>query len=86
MGRGVNAPHSGSDAQDDLEGVPHVSMGGIGRAGVSGAGHPRTETQDDVGHAGSVTANGVHLDRKRERRGSLINWDTTQSRSDVTTS
>ena len=26
MGRGVNAPHRRSDAQDDLEGVPHVSM------------------------------------------------------------
>ena len=26
MGRGVNAPHRRSDALDDLEGVPHVSM------------------------------------------------------------
>ena len=26
MRRGVNAPHRKSDAQDDLEGVPHVSM------------------------------------------------------------
>ena len=26
MGRGVNAPHRRTDAQDDLEGVPHVSM------------------------------------------------------------
>ena len=26
MGRGVNAPHRRSDAQDDLEGVSHVSM------------------------------------------------------------
>ena len=26
MGRGVNAPHRRSDPQDDLEGVPHVSM------------------------------------------------------------
>ena len=26
MGRGVNAPHRRSDSQDDLEGVPHVSM------------------------------------------------------------
>ena len=26
MGRGVNAPHRRSDAQDDLDGVPHVSM------------------------------------------------------------
>ena len=26
MRRGVNAPHRRSDAQDDLEGVPHVSM------------------------------------------------------------
>ena len=26
MGRGVNAPHRRSDTQDDLEGVPHVSM------------------------------------------------------------
>ena len=26
MGRGVNSPHRKSDAQDDLEGVPHVSM------------------------------------------------------------
>ena len=25
-GRGVIAPHRGSDAQDDLEGAPHVSM------------------------------------------------------------
>ena len=59
MGRAVNAPHRRSDAEDDLEGVPHVSMWvpwreGIGRARVSCAGHPRTETQDDVGHAGSA--------------------------------
>ena len=26
MGRGVNAPHRRSDAQDDLDVVPHVSM------------------------------------------------------------
>ena len=26
MGRRVNSPHRRSDAQDDLEGVPHVSM------------------------------------------------------------
>ena len=26
MGRGVNAPHRRSNAQDDLDGVPHVSM------------------------------------------------------------
>ena len=26
MGRGVNAPHRRTDAQDDLEGLPHVSM------------------------------------------------------------
>ena len=26
MGRGVNAPQRRSDARDDLEGVPHVSM------------------------------------------------------------
>ena len=26
MGRGVNAPHRRFDTQDDLEGVPHVSM------------------------------------------------------------
>ena len=26
MGRGVNSPHKRSDAQDDLEGVSHVSM------------------------------------------------------------
>ena len=26
MGRGVNSPHRSSDAQDDLEGVPHVSL------------------------------------------------------------
>ena len=26
MGRGVNAPHRRSDAQDDLKGVPHVCM------------------------------------------------------------
>ena len=26
MGRGVNAPHTRSDGQDDLDGVPHVPM------------------------------------------------------------
>ena len=26
MGRGVNSSHRRSDAQDDLEGVPHMSM------------------------------------------------------------
>ena len=26
MGRGVNAPHRRTYAQDDLEGMPHVSM------------------------------------------------------------
>ena len=36
----------------------------IGSLGVSCAGHPRTETQDDVGHAGSEKGNGVPLDRK----------------------
>ena len=32
MGRCVNSPHRRSDAQDDLEGVPHVSLD----CGVSG--------------------------------------------------
>ena len=53
----VNAPYRKSDAQDDLEGVPHVSedygfLGeGIRRSCESCAGHPGTETQDDVGDA-----------------------------------
>ena len=62
MGRGVNAPHRRSDAQVDVEGVPHVSMdyGFLGESESedrvrSCAGHPGTETQDDVGNAlGSV--------------------------------
>ena len=31
MGRGVNSPHTRSDAQDDLEGVLHVSMDSLVR-------------------------------------------------------
>ena len=70
VGRGVNALHRRSDAQDDLEGVPHVSMDygflgeGIRGSSASCAGHPGTETQDDVGFAGSEERNGVPLDRK----------------------
>ena len=26
MGRGANSPHKRSDAQEDFEGIPHVSM------------------------------------------------------------
>ena len=70
-GRGVNALHRRSDAQDDLEGVPHVSMdyGVSWREGIRGscescAGHPGTETQDDVGNAVSEKRKGVSLDRK----------------------
>ena len=53
----MNAPHRRSDGQDDLEGVPHVSMD-YGFLGIRGscescAGHPGTETQDDVGYAGT---------------------------------
>ena len=72
MGRGVNAPHKRSDTQEDLEGVPHVSMdcGFLGdrkRASVPCAGHPRTETQDDVGKACSEKRNGVLLDRRQRQ-------------------
>ena len=53
MERGVNAPHKRSVAQDDLEGVPHVSMdsGFLERKNPrieSCAGHPGTKTQDEV--------------------------------------
>ena len=46
MAPGVNSPHRRSDAQDDLEGVPHVSIDcgffgeGICRTSHSGAVHP----------------------------------------------
>ena len=74
MGRGVNAPHRRSDAQDDLEGLLHVSMnyGFLGEREseeqASCAGHPRTEPQDDVGNAGSEKRNGVPLDRKESSK------------------
>ena len=86
MERGVNAPHRRSDAQDDLEGVPHVSVdcGFFWREGIRGscescAGHPGTETQDDVGEAGSP-------ELQREQRGSSNNMCTKKSRSSATTS
>ena len=41
----MKSPHRRSDAQDDLEGV-------LRKNSESFAGHPRTETQDDVGNAG----------------------------------
>ena len=48
----MNAPHRRSDAQDDVEGVSHVSMD----CGFLGEKESETETQDDVGLAGSERA------------------------------
>ena len=68
MGRGVNALHRRSDAQEDLDGVPHVSMdyGFLGARVSEEHVSPVlvTETQDGMGNAGSKERNGVPLDRK----------------------
>ena len=68
----MNAPHRRSDAQDDLERVPACVNGlwvswreGIRGSCESCAGHPGTETQDDVGNAGSEKGNGISQDCKR---------------------
>ena len=37
-------------------------------------GHPGTETQDDVGNAGTEKGNGVSLDRKESSEDSSINF------------
>ena len=72
MGRGVNAPHRSSDAQDDLEGVPHLSMDygffGEGICRVSRAVHPRMEAQHEVGDVGSEEGNGFSWIAKRAPR------------------
>ena len=70
MGRVVNAPHRRFDAQDDSEGVPHVSMdyGFLGEKESEDRVSPVLviweRRQDDVGYAGSERRNGVSLDRK----------------------
>ena len=60
IGRGVNAPHRRSDAQDDLEGVPRLSMdyGFLGERESEVRVSPvlvirERRQQDNVGHAGS---------------------------------
>ena len=86
--RGWNSSHRRSDPQDDLEGVLHVSMdyGFLGGRESEEQvtlvrGHPRTETQDDVGDAGSKKRNGISLDSMESSEGSL-----TISGSGATTS
>ena len=44
-----NAPHKRSDAQDDMDGVPHVSMD----YGFLGERDSEEQVSDDVGNAGS---------------------------------
>ena len=70
MGRGVNTPHRRSDARDDLDGAPHVSMdnGFLGESESEGHVSPvlviREQRQDDVGNAGYEKGHRVPLDRK----------------------
>ena len=63
MRRGVNSPHRRSDAQDDLEGVLHVSMdhGFLGENESEEQVTPvlviRERRQNDVGDSGSEKRN-----------------------------
>ena len=91
MGRGVNSPHRRSDAEDDFEGVHHVSMdcGFLGEKGSEEQVTPllvicERRHRNDVGFAGSKKRNGVPLGSQRERRSLLISLGTTELRSDVT--
>ena len=61
MGRGVNAPHKRSDAQDGFGGEPHVSME---KSMCPLCWSSGTETQDDVGHAGTEKGDRVSLHPK----------------------
>ena len=71
MGCGVNSLHRRSEAQDDLEGVSHVSIdhGFFGEKEFEEQVTLvlviwETETHDDVGYVGAEKGNGVHLDHK----------------------
>ena len=92
MGRLVSAPHRRSDAQDDLEGVPDVSMddGFLGERNRKSrcllcwsSANGDTRRREPCWFRERERSS---LESQREQRGSLINWDTTGSRSDVTTS
>ena len=93
MGRGgVNAPHRRSDAQDDVEGVPHVSMdyGFLGERESEEHVSPVLvirERRHKMTSAMLVPRKGLNVPgSKREQQDSLINLHTTQSRSGVSTS
>ena len=93
MGCGVNAPHRRSNAQDDLEGVPHVSLdyGFLGEKEsedrVSAVLVIRErETQDDGGLCWFREKERIFPGSQREQRSSSINSGTTESRSGATTS
>ena len=84
MGRGVNAPHQRSDAQDDLEGVPRVSM----YCGVLG----EKKSEDRVSLVLVIRERrdkmtwAMLVPRKATERGSSTSSGTTESRSDATMS
>ena len=93
MGRGVNAPQRRSDTQEDLEGVPRVSVdyGFLGERESEEQVSPVLvirERRHKMTWAMLVPREGTEfsLDRKESSEGSFINSGTTQSRFDVTTS
>ena len=91
-GRGVNAPHRRSDAQDDLEGVPHVSMdyGFLGERESEEQVSPVLiirERRHKMTWTMLVPTKGTgSLGSRREQRGSLISSVTTGSPSGGTMS
>ena len=89
MGRAVNAPHRRSDAEDDLEGVRTCQCGFLGERESEEHVPPVLvirEQRHKMTWAMLVPQRErSSLGSQRERRGSLINLDTTGSRSDVTT-
>ena len=92
MGRGVNSPHRRSDAQDDLEGVFHVSMdyGFLGEREAEEQVTPVLvirERRLKMTWAMLVPRKGTEFpDCKREQRSSSTSLGTTESRSGATTS
>ena len=90
MGRGANAPHRRSSAQDDLDGMPHVSMdcGFLGERDSEEQTSPVLvigEHRHKMTWAMLVPRRGQSSPGSpREQQNSSISLDTTGSRSDAT--
>ena len=83
MGRGVNAPDRRSDAQDDLDGVPHLSVD----CAFLGEGESEEHVSSVLFISERRMTWAMLVPRKsfpgsqREQRDPLTNLDTTESRS-----